>query len=157
VDVHEPGQYEDPKALTDVDLNLVASLASVVGTHWEVMTFAPELSGSTALVEKLAASPGPSSARAYTDATAAETADALSRRRTQTGTRAVVTHVFNGMPRSHYRSPGPAAATLTAAARGKNDYPQALGCALGTKWAEVPTSSALPPFMGQQGSALLLL
>jgi N-acetylglucosamine-6-phosphate deacetylase len=108
---------QDPKALTAVDLNLVEALSSVAGGHWRMMTFAPELSGSVALVERLA-SLGVRPAVGHTNATAAETAGALSRIRTETGAPAVVSHLFNGMPPFHHRSPGPAAAALTAAARG---------------------------------------
>jgi N-acetylglucosamine-6-phosphate deacetylase len=85
---------QDPEALTAVDLTLVEALSSVAGGHWRTMTFAPELSGSVALVERLA-SLGVRPAVGHTNATAAEAAAALSRIRTETGAPALVTHLFN--------------------------------------------------------------
>lgn len=109
---------QDPEALTPVDLELVDSLARVSRGQWRVMTFAPELAGSTALVEKLAAL-GVRPAVGHTDATARKTAATLNRVRAAVKGPALVTHLFNGMPAFHHRSPGPVAAALAAAASGR--------------------------------------
>jgi N-acetylglucosamine-6-phosphate deacetylase len=108
---------QDPEALTPVNLDLVDSLAAASRGQWRVMTFAPELTDTAALVKKLAAL-GVRPAVGHTDATAGKTAATLNNVRAAVGGPALVTHLFNGMPSFHHRSPGPVAAALGAAGSG---------------------------------------
>lgn len=101
-----------------VDLQLVDRLLEAADGHWRVMTFAPELEGAASLVDRLVGA-RVVPAVGHTDADAATTARALSMSRTGPGRLALVTHLFNGMPVLHSRSPGPVAAALAAAARGE--------------------------------------
>ncbi len=111
---------QDPAALTGVDLDLVESLAEADAGHWRAMTFAPELDGTPALVERLVDA-GVLPSVGHTDADAASTAAALAHAAELLGDRrrASVTHLFNAMPPLHHREPGAVAASLSAAARGQ--------------------------------------
>jgi len=84
------------------------------------MTFAPERTGADALVRQLAAA-AVMPAVGHTDADARTARAALDgiRELAVRGGRPLVTHVFNGMPPLHHRSPGPVAAALGAAASGE--------------------------------------
>ena len=115
---------QNPAVLSDVDEALVASLvreAADGGAPGSLvqMTYAPERAGADAL-PGLLASHGIVAAVGHTDADAATAWAALRRGRELAvrGGRPLVTHVFNGMPSLHHRSPGPVAACLAQAARG---------------------------------------
>lgn len=75
------------------------------------MTFAPELVGAQHLADLLAEH-RVIGAVGHTAGDAETVGQALSRAGTN-----IVTHVFNGMPPLHHRSPGPVAAALAAAGR----------------------------------------
>lgn len=103
---------QDPRHLRKPDLALALELIQAGSGHVRVMTVAPELPGSQALVELLAAN-GVIAAVGHTEADAATTERVLS-----AGGTGLVTHLFNGMPPLHHRAPGPVGGSLTAAARG---------------------------------------
>ncbi|WP_104167688.1 N-acetylglucosamine-6-phosphate deacetylase [Arthrobacter sp. SX1312] len=115
---------QDPRWLSLPDLELTAQLIQASGETILAMTYAPELEGADALVEFLV-SRGviPSLGHTNADAPTTETSLAHARRRmAATATPAAVptvTHLFNGMPTIHHRSPGPVMACLRAAARGE--------------------------------------
>lgn len=116
---------QDPTALTDSDPALVEAL---VGATAEAgapeaivqMTYAPERPGGGEL-PSLLAEHGIIASLGHTDADAVTAWDALRRVRdlAPRGGLPLVTHVFNGMPPLHHRSPGPAAAALAQAAQGE--------------------------------------
>lgn len=111
---------QDPACLLDVDTSLVARLVEAAGTALAHMTFAPERLGGADL-PKLLAQAGALGALGHTDASFDTCAHAL-RQVGEAGARGglpLVTHLFNGMPPLHHRSPGPAAAGLAAAGRGE--------------------------------------
>jgi N-acetylglucosamine-6-phosphate deacetylase len=103
---------QDPRHLCDPDLGLARELVDAGDGHVRVMTLAPELPGATGLAELLR-SLGVVPAVGHTQADYRITRAALGE-----GPRSLVTHLFNGMPPMHHRSPGPVAASLQAAARG---------------------------------------
>ncbi len=111
---------QDPSALRDPDPGLVDALATATGDGWAQMTFAPERAGADRLVARLAEH-GVLASVGHTDADARTAREALARVRegAPRGGLPLVTHVFNGMPPLHHRSPGPVAAALGAAARGE--------------------------------------
>lgn len=113
----------DPAALCLPDVALVDRLvahAAAAGVpeairHW---TFAPELPGAKALIERLAGHrivP----AIGHTEADTPTVDAAIEQIVAATGRPALVTHLFNGMPPLHHRAGGPVAAALAAAARGE--------------------------------------
>ena len=110
---------QDPSALTDPDPALVDALVHATDGAWAQMTFAPERPGADGLVRSLAAH-GVLASVGHTDADATTARRALHQvlEVGPRGGRPLVTHVFNGMPPMHHRSPGPVAAALGAAARG---------------------------------------
>ena len=83
------------------------------------MTYAPERQGSDALLEQLV-SQGVVPSLGHTDADATAVTSSLELAREELGSagvdgfteRPTVTHLFNGMPSLHHRSPGPVAACL---------------------------------------------
>ena len=109
---------QDPDALVDVDLALVEAVAAAATGAFAHLTFAPERPGAGALVDALAAA-GAVGSVGHTDADFATTAAALAAvgSTATRGGRPLVTHLFNGMPPLHHRSPGPVAASLAAAGR----------------------------------------
>lgn len=114
---------QNPAALTDVVPTLVDRLARAAeesGSRLVQMTHAPERDPSAAL-PRLLGDLGCVTALGHTDTDARSAADALDRAATWAphGRRPVVTHVFNGMPPLHHRTPGPVAASLASAARGE--------------------------------------
>lgn len=115
---------QDPQWLLRPDLELTGQLIEASGGNVRVMTFAPELEGADALIEFLIGH-GVVPSVGHTDADAPTTEAALTYARklllaTGGGTAVpTVTHLFNGMPTIHHRSPGPAAACLRSAARGE--------------------------------------
>ncbi|MEO7235477.1 MAG: amidohydrolase family protein [Lapillicoccus sp.] len=111
---------QDATALCDPDPRLVEALADAADGCWAQMTFAPERDGADRLVAQLSEL-GVLASVGHTDADARTAREALARVATVAprGGRPLVTHVFNGMPPMHHRSPGPVAAALGAAARGE--------------------------------------
>lgn len=122
---------QDPEWLRTPDPELLRRLLDAAGGTLKTMTYAPELPGADELVSMLAAN-GVTPSLGHTDADAQTTADSLTgaaeslRARAGssndpghgTGQRPTVTHLFNGMPPLHHRSPGPVAACLRLAAQG---------------------------------------
>lgn len=113
----------DPAALADPDPALVGLLAATAAEHGapgalRQMTFAPERPGADALVRALVEH-GVRPAVGHTDADAATTARVLAEIADLQGAPALVTHLFNAMPKLHHRAGGPIAVALTAAARGE--------------------------------------
>nr|WP_139187552.1 N-acetylglucosamine-6-phosphate deacetylase [Pseudarthrobacter chlorophenolicus] len=115
---------QDPRFLRDPDLHLLAKLLEAAGGHLRTMTYAPELPGAEGLVRELA-SHGVVPSLGHTDADTRTTADSLATAADLVaaagadGARPTVTHLFNGMPPLHHRSPGPVAACLQLAADGR--------------------------------------
>ena len=112
---------QDPAALVDVDLDLVEAVAAAAPGAFAHMTFAPERAGADALAGALAAA-GALGSVGHTDADYATHRGrprAPSPRPGCGEACPLVTHLFNGMPPMHHRSPGPVAASLAAAGRGE--------------------------------------
>ncbi|WP_045731133.1 N-acetylglucosamine-6-phosphate deacetylase [Pseudarthrobacter chlorophenolicus] len=115
---------QDPRFLRDPDLHLLAELLDAAGGHLRTMTYAPELPGAEGLVRELA-SHGVVPSLGHTDADTRTTADSLAKAAelltvsAPDGARPTVTHLFNGMPPLHHRSPGPVAACLELATAGR--------------------------------------
>lgn len=117
---------QDPAFLATPDPDFVDELVASAHGQLRTMTYAPELAGADALVEQLVShgvlpSIGHTDADAQTVTASIEvTVEELSSAGFDGYTeRATVTHLFNGMPPLHHRSPGPVAACLEAAAQGK--------------------------------------
>jgi N-acetylglucosamine-6-phosphate deacetylase len=115
---------QDPRFLRDPDLNLLGALLDAAGGHLRTMTYAPELAGAEAVVRMLAER-GVTPSLGHTDADArttaaslTEAAELLAASGLGTSSRPTVTHLFNGMPPLHHRSPGPVAACLRLAGAG---------------------------------------
>ncbi|KSU76700.1 N-acetylglucosamine 6-phosphate deacetylase [Pseudarthrobacter enclensis] len=115
---------QDPRFLLDPDPVLLGELAGAAGGHLRTMTYAPELSGAAGLVQALVAH-GVVPSLGHTDADTRTTADSLTEAADLLaasgpgGARPTVTHLFNGMPPLHHRSPGPVGACLRLAAAGR--------------------------------------
>ncbi|OAE03157.1 N-acetylglucosamine-6-phosphate deacetylase [Arthrobacter sp. OY3WO11] len=115
----------DPTLLREPDAGLMADLFEAAGPSLVSMTLAAELPGATALVDMLTArgvipSLGHTAADHGTAASLLEqAATGLAGRGNSTGrVRPTVTHLFNAMPSLHHRSPGPVAASISAAHAG---------------------------------------
>ncbi|MCU1519538.1 MAG: N-acetylglucosamine-6-phosphate deacetylase [Pseudarthrobacter sp.] len=124
--VHSEGPFlshtrcgaQDPRFLREPDLPFLAELLAAAGGHLKTMTYAPELPGADALVRMLVEH-GVTPSLGHTDADSKATADSLAgAARLMAPGRPTVTHLFNGMPPLHHRSPGPAAACLRLARAG---------------------------------------
>ena len=122
---HERRGAQDPASLTDVDPSLVEDVvlaAESAGAPGAVaqMTYAPERRGGDRLPALLGGR-GILPALGHTDCDAATAWASLrsALRAAPRGGRPLVTHVFNGMPPLHHRSPGPVAACLAQAGRGE--------------------------------------
>lgn len=117
---------QNPDYLLEPDPGLMADLLAAAGGHLATMTYAPELPGAGDLVDLLT-SHGVVPSLGHTAADDATTAASLTAAREgltragSAGRRLVptVTHLFNGMPPLHHRSPGPVAACLRLAAAGQ--------------------------------------
>lgn len=116
----------DPGLLLEPDNAPMEQLLEAAGTSLASMTLAAELPGASALLDLLASrgvipslghtAAGHSTAAAFLDRAALEL------RGSSNGTgrlRPTVTHLFNAMPPLHHRSPGPVAASLSAARAGQ--------------------------------------
>lgn len=123
---------QNPEWIRDPDLALADELISAARGTVRTMTYAPELPGAAELVDLLI-SHGVVPSIGHTDADAVTTRHFLLRTHRQltgsgadTGANAdgvrtgTVTHLFNGMPPMHHRSPGPVPACLQVAAAGKS-------------------------------------
>ena len=115
---------QDPRFLRDPDLRLLGELLDAAGGYLRTMTYAPELPGADGVVRMLAER-GVTPSLGHTDADARTTAvslagaaELLATSGLGTVSRPTVTHLFNGMPPLHHRSPGPVAACLRLAAAG---------------------------------------
>jgi N-acetylglucosamine-6-phosphate deacetylase len=115
---------QDPRFLLEPDLQLLGELIDAAGGHLRTMTYAPELPGADAVV-RLLAERGVTPSLGHTDADArttaaslTEAAELLAASGLDTVSRPTVTHLFNGMPPLHHRSPGPVAACLRLADAG---------------------------------------
>jgi N-acetylglucosamine-6-phosphate deacetylase len=102
---------QDPRYLIDPDTALIDRLLTAANGHLRVMTLAPERPGFGSAA-KLLADNGVVVALGHSDAHCAEFREALA----PSGFGTLVTHLANGMPPLHHRSPGPVAAALVAAA-----------------------------------------
>jgi N-acetylglucosamine-6-phosphate deacetylase len=100
----------EPAALVLPDTGLLERAVEAGRGHVRTMTYAPELPGAEALAARARAL-GVLPSVGHTDADARTTSAALADGGTS------VTHLFNGMPPLHHRSPGPVAASLRAAAK----------------------------------------
>lgn len=116
---------QDPAYLLEPDLALAERLIAAGEGKILTMTYAPELPGAAALVDLLTGY-GVTPSLGHTDADAGLAAASLLQAREgldSTGFdgnsgRPTVTHLFNGMPPMHHRSPGPVAACLRIARTG---------------------------------------
>lgn len=104
---------QDPRYLVDPDPALIERLLAAADGRLRVMTMAPERRGFDAAA-KLLADNGVVIALGHSDADYADFRAALA----PNGFGTLVTHLANGMPPLHHRTPGPVAAALVAAAAG---------------------------------------
>ncbi len=117
--VHLEGPFLSPQrrgahetaALRDPDTGLLERVVEAGRGHVRSLTYAPELPGAADLAARARAL-GVLVSVGHTDADARTVTAALA------PGGGSVTHLFNGMPSLHHRSPGPVAAALQAAARG---------------------------------------
>ncbi|WP_314213328.1 amidohydrolase family protein [Pseudarthrobacter equi] len=115
----------DPALLLEPDPALMASLLTAAGPSLSTMTLAAELPGAADLVNMLTqqgATPSlghTAAAHAVATEFLAHAATGLGLSTSSAGRRPTVTHLFNAMPGLHHRSPGPVAASLSAAQAGK--------------------------------------
>ncbi len=118
---------QNPRDMLDGDPALVRALAGAARGHLRTMTVAPEVPGVVGprgvLVALADAGAVPSIG--HTDATTEQTEAAIEGALAalaaagRPGARLTATHLFNGMRPLHHREPGPVAACLAAAARGR--------------------------------------
>jgi N-acetylglucosamine-6-phosphate deacetylase len=116
---------QDPRFLLEPDLHLLRELLEHSGGHLRTMTYAPELPGSEELVRMLVKN-GVTPSLGHSDADATTTAGSLTQAAEllasstpEATSRPTVTHLFNGMAPLHHRNPGPVAACLSLAAKGR--------------------------------------
>lgn len=134
--VHSEGPFlssarcgaQDPRWLRDPDPELLRRLLAAAGGTLRTMTYAPELPGASDLV-RILTDHGVTPSLGHTNADARVAAASLAEAAVLMGSasaggafgpraRPTVTHLFNGMPPLHHRSPGPVAACLRLAAAG---------------------------------------
>lgn len=117
---------QNPAWLRDPDPDLLRHMLETAGGTMRTMTYAPELPGADELVRMLTEG-GVTPSLGHTDADARTTAASLQNAADLIGSatgrfgpraRPTVTHLFNGMPPLHHRSPGPVAACLRLASAG---------------------------------------
>ena len=105
---------QDPASLRGGDTGLLADIIDAGRGSVRSMTLAPEVDGFTAVGHMLREN-GIVPSIGHTDADARTTRSAIE----ALGEGAIgATHLFNGMPTWHHRSPGPVSECLAAAARG---------------------------------------
>lgn len=115
----------DPDLLLDPDLDLAEELIAAAEGHLKTVTYAAELPLSAELVDLLTRH-GVIPSLGHTGAETGTAAASLARARVGLVAagyegyrgRPTVTHLFNGMPTMHHRSPGPVAACLREARAG---------------------------------------
>jgi len=95
----------DPTLLREPDAAAIAAALDAAGGTLVMVTIAPELPGALEAIAQLV-SAGVAVAIGHTDASADEV-----RRAVDVGA-SVITHLFNGMPSLHHRSPGPVGVAL---------------------------------------------
>lgn len=114
---------QDPQWIRQPDLGFADELISAGQGTIRTMTYAPELPGAPELVDYLISrNVLPSLGHTDADAqTAAASLRHVHERLTEgdAGGTGTVTHLFNGMPPMHHRSPGPVPACLRAAKVGE--------------------------------------
>ena len=134
--VHSEGPFlsrarcgaQNPLWLRDPDPVLLRDMLAAAGGTLQTMTYAPELPGAGELL-RILTEHGVTPSLGHTDADARLTAASLAEAADLIGSaaagggfgahaRPTVTHLFNGMPPLHHRSPGPVAACLRLAAAG---------------------------------------
>ncbi|MFI6364591.1 N-acetylglucosamine-6-phosphate deacetylase [Nocardia sp. NPDC050630] len=103
---------QDPRYLRDPDLELTERLLAAADGHLRVMTLAPELPGFDTVAQRLSERDVVVSL-GHSDTDFTRFQQALR----PNGFGSLVTHLANGMPPLHHRTPGPVAAALVAAAR----------------------------------------
>lgn len=116
---------QNPDFLLEPDLELLASLIDAGRGAVTTMTYAPELPGTAELVDLLTAH-GITPSVGHTNCDTVTAAESLEQARDGLSSagfdgvtgRPTVTHLFNGMPPMHHRSPGPVAACLRIASAG---------------------------------------
>ncbi|GAB3283998.1 amidohydrolase family protein [Sinomonas notoginsengisoli] len=116
---------QNPDFLLEPDVDVAMELIETADGALATMTYAPELPGASDLVDLLTAH-GVTPSLGHTDCDDATAEASLEQARdglTAAGFDGAeglptVTHLFNGMPPLHHRSPGPVAACLRAAAVG---------------------------------------
>jgi N-acetylglucosamine-6-phosphate deacetylase len=132
--IHAEGPFLSParsgahqrEHLSAPDPGLVDDMVDASQGQLRSMTYAPELDGAEDLVDLLTTH-GITPSLGHTDCDAATAAAALARAGEGLApagfdgysSRPTVTHLFNAMPPSHHRAPGPAAACLRAAKAGQ--------------------------------------
>lgn len=118
---------QNPDWLLEPDPALASELVTAASGTMKSMTYAPELAGADQLVRSLGAagvipSVGHTDSDDQTAAASLSTAGTALRHATDPlsgqSLRPTVTHLFNGMPPIHHRSPGPVPACLRAAKAG---------------------------------------
>ena len=109
---------QDPAAIRPGDPAVLREVLGAAPGAVATMTLAPETARFDDLLAVLAEH-GVVPSLGHTDATAAATTAAVRAARAVTGERLSATHLFNAMPPLHHRAPGPVAACLAAAARGR--------------------------------------
>lgn len=117
---------QNPEWLRDPDPELLSQLIDAGQGQIVSMTYAPELPGASALVD-LMTFHGITPSLGHTDCDAETAAASLAQAKEGLASagfdgnsgRPTVTHLFNGMPPLHHRSPGPVAACLRAAKEGQ--------------------------------------
>lgn len=105
---------QDPRFLREPDPELTERLLAAADGHLRVMTLAPELPGFDEVAQRLADND------VMVSLGHSDTAfDRFQQALRPNGFGGLVTHLANGMPPLHHRTPGPVAAALVAAARGQ--------------------------------------
>jgi N-acetylglucosamine-6-phosphate deacetylase len=96
----------DPRLLRDASATLIEDALAAADGTLTMVTLAPELPGALDAIDRLIDA-GVIVAIGHTDASADVVKHAVGRGAT------VITHLFNGMPPLHHRSPGPLGVALT--------------------------------------------
>ncbi len=112
---------QNPEHIVEGDPELTSELIRLGRGHVKTMTLAPETPNFRQVLEALVEG-GASPSYGHTDADEATMAAAIETGRKileGSGRRATVTHLFNGMPPIHHRTPGPVPPALAAASRGE--------------------------------------
>lgn len=115
---------QNPEHIIDGDADLVRELAQIAGGALATMTLAPETGDADAVITALA-EVGAVPSLGHTDGSSTQMTRAIAlsiqelRREKGRSPLPTATHLFNGMRPIHHRDPGPALASLDAAARGE--------------------------------------